>query len=452
MSTTARAHCSDCGWTSKTTTSEARAAHALRLHSCAKHRAYLAASARGRAREAAVDRTPKPCAHKVARHEHGTKAAYSLDRCRCLPCATANTAYEDVRRRQAAYGRWQPYIDATAAREHVARLRAAGMGLKTIAKRSGVPHGGLWKLIYGKPGYQPTRRIRPDTEARLLAVRADDRPDPDQLAAGALVDATGTRRRVQALVAIGWSQSEIARRLGMHPTNLGRTLTGARTTAATARAAHDLYDRLWDQAPPQDTHRRKISASRARNHAASEFVLADAMETLADRAFLDRFDVAHASPPCPLYSSITPKSTRDNHPDLVGPARDALRAWGGTYVIENVPGAPLDHPVLCCGKALGLPFIKRHRLFESNSFLMTPGCACDGGPAYGVYGDHGDKNPPRLHPDGFRRWGKARDAAHAREVMGIDWMSRWDDLADAIPPAYTEYIGAQLLDHLERAA
>jgi DNA (cytosine-5)-methyltransferase 1 len=167
--------------------------------------------------------------------------------------------------------------------------------------------------------------------------------------------------------------------------------------------------------------------------------------------YLHDFDVVHASPPCPRFSSITPAHTRDTHPDLLTPTRELLRLWGGAYVIENVPGAPLDHPALYCGKAMGLPHLRRHRLFESNVFLMTPGCLCDNGPAYGVYGDHGEKTP-RQHPDGFKRWGKARDAEHAREIMGIDWMTRWDDLADAIPPAYTQHIGEQLLHALEVAS
>lgn len=182
-----------------------------------------------------------------------------------------------------------------------------------------------------------------------------------------------------------------------------------------------------------------------------ELLVQDAMSTLSDLRFLDAFDVIHASPPCPLYSSITPTQARDKHPDLVAPVRALLRSWGGVYVIENVPRAPLDHPVLYCAKAMGLPHLRRHRLFESNAFLMTPGCMCDNGPAYGVYGDHGDKTP-RQHPDGHRRWGKARDVPHAQEVMGIDWMTSWDDLADAIPPAYTQHIGEQLIEQLNRVA
>jgi DNA (cytosine-5)-methyltransferase 1 len=159
----------------------------------------------------------------------------------------------------------------------------------------------------------------------------------------------------------------------------------------------------------------------------------------------------HASPPCPLYSSITPEATRSQHPDLVGPVRDRLLASGVVYVIENVVGAPLIGPVLYCGKAMGLPHIRRHRLFESNQFLMSPGCACDYGPAFGIYGDHGDKIP-RDRKDGYKRWGKARDVEHAQQIMGIDWMTDWDDLADAVPPVYTQHIGEQLRAALVAAA
>jgi DNA (cytosine-5)-methyltransferase 1 len=162
-----------------------------------------------------------------------------------------------------------------------------------------------------------------------------------------------------------------------------------------------------------------------------------------------RPDVVHASPPCQHYSRITGVTgKRENHPDLLSPVRELLQAWGGPYIIENVGGAPMPSSVVLCGKAMGLPHLKRHRQFESSAFLLSPGCACDRGPAYGVYGDHGDKNPVRPHPDGIKRWGKARDVEHAQQVMGIDWMTSWDDLADAIPPAYTEFIGAQLLDSL----
>lgn len=167
---------------------------------------------------------------------------------------------------------------------------------------------------------------------------------------------------------------------------------------------------------------------------------------------LNDFDTIHASPPCPRYSAATPAANRHKHPDLIGPIRELLQASGLPYVIENVPGAPLDTPVLLCGSMFGLG-VRRHRLFETNVPMLQPECDHWSQPhVWGVYGDHGDANPV-TRPDGTSRGNKARDAAHAREVMGIDWMTEWDDLADAIPPAYTEYIGARLLEHInERAA
>lgn len=172
----------------------------------------------------------------------------------------------------------------------------------------------------------------------------------------------------------------------------------------------------------------------------------DAIHVL-DTADLSEFDAIAASPPCPRYSTATPAENRDKHPDLIKPVRDRLRAWGGAYVIENVPGSPLENPVQLCGSMFGLG-VRRHRLFETNVPMLQP--KCDHGSQrqiWGVYGDHGDAKPV-TRPDGTSRGNKARDAAHAREVMGIDWMTRWDDLADAIPPAYTEWIGSELIAHL----
>jgi DNA (cytosine-5)-methyltransferase 1 len=182
-----------------------------------------------------------------------------------------------------------------------------------------------------------------------------------------------------------------------------------------------------------------------------ELIVGDAMAVLADRAFLDTFDVIHASPPCPRYSAATPADARHRHPDLIAPVRAALRAWGGMYVIENVPGAPLDHPVMLCGSAFGLR-VRRHRLFESPAFLMSPGCAHGRTVPVGVYGDHADARPHPRPGTATSRGVKATSVADAQDALGIDWMTRWEDLADAIPPAMTEHLGAQILDQLEAAA
>ena len=179
--------------------------------------------------------------------------------------------------------------------------------------------------------------------------------------------------------------------------------------------------------------------------------VADAIEFAEHWLTVGAFDAVHASPPCPRHSTITPAHTRDQHPDLIEPVRELLRDWGGPYVIENVPGSPLVNPIRLCGSMFGLG-VRRHRLFESNIPMLQPECEHHTQPqVWGVYGDHGDLAPV-TRPDGTSRGNKARDAAHAREVMGIDWMTEWDDLADAIPPAYTEFIGGQLAAHLEERA
>lgn len=178
-----------------------------------------------------------------------------------------------------------------------------------------------------------------------------------------------------------------------------------------------------------------------------EMVVADAMGVLADGEYLRSFDAVHASPPCPRYSTITSEERRDEHPDLVPPVLAAFEESGMPWVIENVPGAPLPggRTVMICGRAMGLRWFRRHRLFASSVPLMSPGCACGSERPWMVTGDHPDARE-YLRPDGGTRGRKAQPVEHAQDVMGIDWMTRWDDLTDAIPPVYTEYVGSQLLD------
>lgn len=257
--------CSECGWRSSPCRSQTQADYALRRHSCAKELARQASARRGRARKAAVDRTPKPCGHNRANHQHGTHACYVLDKCRCEPCAAANAAYERRRARNRAYGR-TPYVDAEPTRAHVRELMAAGIGLKRIGTLSGISHGVLWKLLYGCPRADgttrpPARRVRWETAVRLQAVRATF----DTLAGGARVDPTGTRRRIHALVAVGWSMSKLCECLGMHRGNFNKTLAAETVTARTARAVRALYDELWDQLPPRAEWRDKIAYSRSVN-------------------------------------------------------------------------------------------------------------------------------------------------------------------------------------------
>lgn len=241
--------CENCGYVSGPSKTQGLAEWGLARHSCDRQRLYAARQRRVAARKAA-DGPRRECACPVARHAHGTHAAYVVDRCRCRRCRDAAATYERNRTRQRAYGR-QAYVPAGRARAHVLHLGRQGMGWKRVAAAAGVATTVVWKLVYGDRarGLAPSKRIRPTTEAKILAVTLD-------LADGALVDGTGTRRRLQALVAVGWSQTRLGERLGMQAGNFGVLIhgrRGGRVTVATARRVAELYDDLWDQRPAADS-------------------------------------------------------------------------------------------------------------------------------------------------------------------------------------------------------
>lgn len=178
-----------------------------------------------------------------------------------------------------------------------------------------------------------------------------------------------------------------------------------------------------------------------------QFIQGDALVAFEMPAWIDTFDVIHASPPCQGYSTITPDQSR--HERLIPVVRDLLRKTGLPYVIENVEGArlELDHPIKLCGSAFGLA-VRRHRYFESNVALLGAPCShVQQGRPIGVYGDHPQDDIDYRRPDGTRRGQKALTLEHAREAMGMPWAS-WRGCAEAVPPAFTEYIGAQLLAHV----
>lgn len=176
------------------------------------------------------------------------------------------------------------------------------------------------------------------------------------------------------------------------------------------------------------------------------FVQADALEFLRTADDMGRFDAIHASPPCPAYSTLGSRYDRSQHPDLVDETRELLEQTGLAYVIENVPGAPLRNPIQLCGSSFGLD-VRRHRLFESNVLLMALPCAhhLQTEPKYDVYEKGRWFKSPIVKVYG-RGGGKAME--HWPEAMGIDWMSP-AGLANAIPPAYCEFIGEQLISHLK---
>jgi lambda repressor-like predicted transcriptional regulator len=274
-----RTTCAECGWSATYRTRPQADAYRAR-HSCGTHR-RRADQARRRAKAAAA-RPIRDCEHTTLRHQHGIRAAYISDRCRCEPCTAANRSDEQKRQRAIAYGRWSPYLEAEPVRQHVRALMAAGIGLRRIAELARLPYGTVASLVYGSPrsGRTPSGRIRPHTATKLLAITAST----EARAPGALVDATGTRLRLQSLVLNGWSLAGLARRLGRSPDHLPSALKATAVTVATAQAVHALFDELWDTAPPTHTHAERVTATKARNRATRQgWLPAMAWDDIDDR-------------------------------------------------------------------------------------------------------------------------------------------------------------------------
>lgn len=170
------------------------------------------------------------------------------------------------------------------------------------------------------------------------------------------------------------------------------------------------------------------------------FIQADASYP-SDAFNYDLFDLVHASPPCQRYTQMLNHglAPRGSHADLIDPVRRLLRRAGSLFVIENVIGAPLINPVTLCGEMFGLRVI-RHRLFESNVPLKQPAhLKHNSAGAIRKQGDSGYYYRVYGHETGKASWGDA---------MGINWM-RSAELAQAIPPAYTEWIGRRIIHALE---
>ena len=169
------------------------------------------------------------------------------------------------------------------------------------------------------------------------------------------------------------------------------------------------------------------------------FIQADAIEYLLTH--WREFDAVHASPPCQEHSPSTLvwKAAGKAYTDLVTPTRAALLQCGLPYAIENVPGAPLENAVLLCGTMFGLE-LYRHRLFETSFPLPQP-----------WHREHMVKQAKmgRCPQPGeyMQVVGHFSGVPLAREAMEIPWMGQ-KELAQAIPPAYTQYVGVVLLAHL----
>jgi site-specific DNA-cytosine methylase len=195
----------------------------------------------------------------------------------------------------------------------------------------------------------------------------------------------------------------------------------------------------------------ELDPDRAAHYPLPVFV-ADALEYLEQHGH--EYDAIHASPPCQASTALT-KGNRarggiwedlaNAHVDLIPETRQLLDSIGTPYVIENVQGATMRRDLTLCGEMFGLGVI-RHRYFELGGWSMDAPAHVPhrgrvagwrhgewfDGPYFAVYGDGGGKGS-------IEQW---------KNAMGIDWMTERVLLAEAIPPAYTQHVGTQLMNHL----
>lgn len=177
-----------------------------------------------------------------------------------------------------------------------------------------------------------------------------------------------------------------------------------------------------------------------------EFIQADGLEVLRDRAFVQSFDAVHASWPCQGFKKGTLWSDR---PDLVTPGRELMLTYDTPWVIENVMECPLRDPIVLCGSMFPGPTGKPLRVYRHRKF--------EGSPELNLVAPPHPKHTVRTaNSQRLKRWNEGWNASITGDVgtyvgpegMGIDWMTG-NELSEAIPPAYTAWVGRQILARLE---
>lgn len=170
------------------------------------------------------------------------------------------------------------------------------------------------------------------------------------------------------------------------------------------------------------------------------FIQADALNPPVR---LEDFDFIWASPPCQAHTSLKSMWNAKEHADLIPPVRAMLKASGKPWVIENVPGAPLETSITLCGTMFGLAVedaeLRRHRLFETSKPILAPACRHESPRTIGIYGE-GCRDSRRKFDKTIPEFG----VVHGRRAMDIAWMSL-AELCQAIPPAYSEFIARQMM-------
>jgi len=185
-----------------------------------------------------------------------------------------------------------------------------------------------------------------------------------------------------------------------------------------------------------------------------QFMQLDAMKL--HPSTLAGFDAIHASPPCQGYTALRHAPRAKGAPLLIDAVRDLLTASGRPWIIENVEEArwAMRDPLLLCGTMCGLGAeghdLRRHRLFEASFTLSTPSpCQHTERPVIGIYGGHARRRSSKHGGRGTRDVWENGHRGAAAEAMGMDWATL-AEMSEAIPPAYTEYLGRLLIEQVRQ--
>jgi DNA-binding CsgD family transcriptional regulator len=197
-------------------------------------------------------------------HKHAvTTTCYNQHKCRCTKCRAGVNAKARTRKKAQAYGRYASrYVPAGPARARIKQLQAAGLGVKQIARAAGISRTTAAQLVWGRDGREVINTLATTAE-RVLAVTID----PAQLTPGAAVSSIPTRRRLQALVAVGHSLRKIAVHLECKPQNLEHFMKNTYVMARTHLAIAALYEELWNVAPSVETKNDRLSVTMAKRAA-----------------------------------------------------------------------------------------------------------------------------------------------------------------------------------------
>lgn len=190
------------------------------------------------------------------------------------------------------------------------------------------------------------------------------------------------------------------------------------------------------------------------------FVQADVIDVMQEWPEENKFSAIHASPPCQAYLKGTISANVKRRPAMIEATRTLLKRTKLPYVIENVQTAPLRDPLKLCGSMfnLGVDYqgetgpkgrahLMRHRSFEVNFPVYRMTCGEHLKPTLGIYGDHVAYNRLK-YGAGNGQYSRTERVRLAKEALQIDWTDNWEELKEAIPPAFTEYLGKQLIKSL----